>query len=80
MRWNKASGKRRVIRGAGFVASVLSFRILNANERTSMITGKGSRLSRLSQQKQRAFRVRLGVVLVLCALPVALALAEAAPL
>jgi uncharacterized protein (UPF0261 family) len=37
---------------------------------------KGIRLSRLSQQKQRARRVRIGVVLVLCALPVAMALAK----
>jgi hypothetical protein len=37
---------------------------------------KGVRLSRLSQQKQRARRVRIGVVLVLCALPVAMALAK----
>ena len=37
---------------------------------------KGFRLSRLSQHKQRARRVRIGVVLVLCALPVAMALAK----
>jgi hypothetical protein len=42
-----------------------------------MTTDKeGFRLSRLSQQKQRARRVRIGVVLVLCALPVAMALAK----
>lgn len=45
-----------------------------------MTLGKGSRTSRLSEQKQRGLRVRIGVVLVLCALPVAMALAEAAPL
>ena len=37
---------------------------------------KGLRLTRLSQQKQRARRVRIGVMLVLCALPVAMALAR----
>jgi hypothetical protein len=41
-----------------------------------MSTAKGFRLSRFSQQKQRARRVRIGVVLVLCALPVAMALAR----
>jgi hypothetical protein len=41
-----------------------------------MTTDKGLRLSRLSQQKQRARRVRIGVMLVLCALPVAMALAK----
>ena len=41
-----------------------------------MTTEKGFRLSRLSQQKQRARRVRIGVVLVLCALPVAMVLAK----
>jgi hypothetical protein len=41
-----------------------------------MTTDKGFRQSRLSQQKQRARRVRIGVVLVLCALPVAMALAK----
>ena len=41
-----------------------------------MTPHKGFRLSRLSQQKQRARRVRIGVVLVLCALPVAMALAK----
>jgi hypothetical protein len=41
-----------------------------------MTTDQGFRLSRLSQQKQRARRVRIGVVLVLCALPVAMALAK----
>jgi hypothetical protein len=37
----------------------------------------GIRLSRLTEQKQRARRVRIGVMLVLCALPVAVALAKA---
>jgi hypothetical protein len=41
-----------------------------------MTTDKGFRLSRFSQHKQRARRVRIGVVLVLCALPVAMALAR----
>jgi hypothetical protein len=42
----------------------------------SMSIAKGIRLSRFSEQKQRARRVRIGVVLVLCALPVAMALAK----
>jgi hypothetical protein len=41
-----------------------------------MTIDKGFRLSRFSRQKQRARRVRIGVVLVLCALPVAMALAK----
>jgi hypothetical protein len=41
-----------------------------------MTPHKGFRLSRFSQQKQRARRIRIGVVLVLCALPVAMALAK----
>jgi hypothetical protein len=41
-----------------------------------MTTDEGFRLSRFSQQKQRARRVRIGVVLFLCALPVAMALAK----
>lgn len=41
-----------------------------------MSTAKGFRQSRFSLQKQRARRVRIGVVLVLCALPVAMALAR----
>ena len=36
----------------------------------------GIRISRLTEQKQRARRVRIGVMLVLCALPVAMALAK----
>lgn len=36
----------------------------------------GFRVSRLEEQKQRARRVRIGVMLVLCALPVAMALAK----
>ena len=36
----------------------------------------GFRVSRLVEQKQRARRVRIGVMLVLCALPVAMALAQ----
>lgn len=36
----------------------------------------GFRVSRLAEQKQRARRVRIGVMLVLCALPVAMALAK----
>jgi hypothetical protein len=51
--------------------------LFNAHERASMTTDAGLRLSRFSRQKQRARRVRIGVVLVLCALPVALALAKA---
>jgi hypothetical protein len=41
-----------------------------------MTTDQGFRLSRFSQHKQRARRVRIGVMLVLCALPVAMALAK----
>ena len=41
-----------------------------------MTPDKGFRLSRFSQHKLRARRVRIGVVLVLCALPVAMALAK----
>lgn len=37
----------------------------------------GFRISRFSEQKQRARRVRIGIMLVLCALPVALALTQA---
>jgi hypothetical protein len=36
----------------------------------------GFRVSRLAEQKQRARRVRIGVMIVLCALPVAMALAQ----
>ncbi len=36
----------------------------------------GDRISRLEEQKQRARRVRIGVMLALCALPVALAFAR----
>jgi len=36
----------------------------------------GFRLSRFAQQKQRARRVRIGVMLVLCALPMAVAFAS----
>jgi hypothetical protein len=36
----------------------------------------GFRVSRLAEQKQRARRVRIGVMFVLCALPVAMALAK----
>jgi hypothetical protein len=36
----------------------------------------GFRVSRLEEQKQRARRVRIGVIFVLCALPVAMALAH----
>lgn len=42
-----------------------------------MNTDAGMRSSRFAQQKQRALRVRIGVMLVLCALPVAFALAKA---
>jgi len=41
-----------------------------------MNSDPGFRLSRFAQQKQRARRVRIGVMLVLCALPVAVALAS----
>ncbi|WP_156116626.1 hypothetical protein [Massilia sp. 9096] len=37
----------------------------------------GFRLSRLAHHKKNARRVRIGVMIVLCALPVALALAKA---
>lgn len=37
----------------------------------------GDQISRLEEQKQRALRVRIGVMLALCALPVALAFAKA---
>ena len=43
-----------------------------------MNTEAGSRTTRFAQQTQRARRVRIGVMLVLCALPVALAFAKAA--
>jgi len=36
----------------------------------------GFRVSRLVEQRQRARRVRIGVMFVLCALPVAMALAK----
>ncbi|MFJ1467201.1 MULTISPECIES: hypothetical protein [Massilia] len=36
----------------------------------------GFRVSRFEEQKQRARRVRIGVMIVLCALPVAMALAK----
>jgi hypothetical protein len=36
----------------------------------------GFRVSRLAEQKQRARRVRIGVIFVLCALPMAMALAH----
>ena len=45
------------------------------HERTSMNHDAGFRVSRLEEQKQRARRVRIGVMIVLCALPVAMALA-----
>lgn len=37
----------------------------------------GFRISRLVEQKQRARRVRIGVMLALCVLPVAVAFAKA---
>jgi hypothetical protein len=46
------------------------------HERTSMKSDPGIRLSRFAEQKQRARRVRIGVMLVLCALPVAVAFAS----
>lgn len=46
------------------------------HERTSMKSDPGFRLSRFAEQKQRARRVRIGVMLVLCALPVAVAFAS----
>lgn len=36
----------------------------------------GARISRLAEKKQRARRVRIGVMLVLCALPFAVAFAQ----
>jgi hypothetical protein len=42
----------------------------------SMSRDAGFRASRLAEQKQRARRVRIGVMIVLCALPVAMALAH----
>jgi hypothetical protein len=45
-------------------------------EMTFMSRDAGFRVSRLEEQKQRARRVRIGVMLVLCALPVAMALAR----
>jgi hypothetical protein len=41
-----------------------------------MNSDPGFRLFRFTQHKQRARRVRIGVMLVLCALPVAVALAS----
>ncbi|RYE74458.1 MAG: hypothetical protein EOO80_17200 [Oxalobacteraceae bacterium] len=46
------------------------------HERTSMKSDPGFRLSRFAEQKLRARRVRIGVMLVLCALPVAVAFAS----
>jgi hypothetical protein len=37
----------------------------------------GFRLTRLAEHRKNARRVRIGVMLVLCALPVAMALAQA---
>jgi hypothetical protein len=52
--------------------------LFTTHERTSMNNAAGVRISRLTEQKQRARRVRIGVVLALCALPFALAFAKAA--
>lgn len=41
-----------------------------------MSTEAGSRLGRFTEQKKHARRVRIGVMLVLCALPMAMALAR----
>jgi hypothetical protein len=49
-----------------------------SHERTSMSKDAGFRVSRLEEQKQRARRVRIGVMIVLCALPMAMALAHPA--
>jgi hypothetical protein len=46
------------------------------HERIAMNSTPGFRLSRFARQKQRARRVRIGVMLVLCALPVAVAFAS----
>jgi hypothetical protein len=51
-------------------------RLFITHERTSMNSDPGFRLSRFAEQKLRARRVRIGVMLVLCALPVAVALAS----
>lgn len=43
-----------------------------------MSTEAGTRLIRFAEQKKHARRVRIGVMLMLCALPVAMALARTA--
>jgi hypothetical protein len=57
--------------------SVLSFDSFEMHERISMNNEAGFRLSRLADHKKHVRRVRIGVMLVLCALPVAVALARA---
>jgi hypothetical protein len=64
-------------RDASSAGSVLSFDSFDTHERISMNNEAGYRLSRLAEQKKHARRVRIGVMLVLCALPVAVALAKA---
>jgi hypothetical protein len=64
------------IRVAGFSKFILLFGQLISHERTSMNYDAGLRVSRLAEQKQRARRMRIGVMLVLCALPVAMAFAK----
>jgi hypothetical protein len=49
--------------------------LFRSHERISMSKVAGFRVSRLEEQKQRALRVRIGVMIVLCALPVAMVLA-----
>jgi len=51
-------------------------KIHNKLKRPTVNLDAGIRISRLTEQKQRARRVRIGVMLVLCALPVAMALAK----
>jgi hypothetical protein len=68
---------RRANRGAGLAGSVLSFDSFATHERIHMNNEAGFRLSRLADHKKHVMRVRIGVMLVLCALPVAVALAKA---
>jgi hypothetical protein len=64
------------IRVAGFSRFILLFGQLISHERTSMNYDAGFRISRLAEQTQRARRVRIGVMIVLCALPMAMAFAK----
>jgi hypothetical protein len=64
-------------RGVALADSVLSFDSFETHERIHMNNEAGFRLSRLADHKKHVLRVRIGVMIVLCALPVAVALAKA---